>query len=95
MKFKEVSVIYLHLGQDTVVKTSNVLGIFDMDTSTVSKPTRDFLNLSEKNGNVINVSYELPKSFIVCNENGSLKVYISQISPMTLQKRAVSNKFVF
>lgn len=85
----------MHLGQDTVVRTTNILGIFDMDTSTVSKPTRDFLNLSEKNGNVINVSYELPKSFIVCNENGSLKVYISQISPMTLQKRAISKKLVF
>ena len=90
-----MSVIYLHLGESTVVKTSTILGIFDMDTSTVSKPTRDFLNLSEKQGNVINVSYELPKSFIVCNENGDLKVYISQISPATLQKRAVSKKFVF
>lgn len=89
-----MSIIYLHLGESTVVKTSTVLGIFDMDTSTVSKPTRDFLNLSEKKGNVINVSYELPKSFIVCNENGSLKVYISQISSATLQRRAVSNKFV-
>lgn len=66
-----------------------------MDTTTVSKPTRDFLNFSEKNGKVINVSYELPKSFIVCNEDGNLKVYISQISPSTLQKRAVSKKFVF
>lgn len=90
-----MSVIYLHLGESTVVKTSTILGIFDMDTSTVSKPTRDFLNLSEKQGNVINVSYELPKSFIVCNENGALKVYISQISSATLQRRAVSNKFVF
>ncbi len=88
-------VIYLHLGQDTVVKTSEILGIFDMDTSTVSKPTRDFLNFSEKKGNVINVSYELPKSFVICNENGKLKVYISQISPTTLQKRAVSKRMVF
>ncbi len=88
-------IIYLHLGQDTVVKTSDVIGIFDMDTSTVSKPTRDFLNFSEKQKNVINVSFELPKSFVVCNENGKLKVYISQISPSTLQRRAVSKKFVF
>ena len=88
-------IIYLHLGQDTVVKTADVIGIFDMDTSTVSKPTRDFLNFSEKQKNVINVSFELPKSFVVCNENGKLKVYISQISPSTLQRRAVSKKFVF
>lgn len=87
--------MYLHLGQDTVVKTADIIGIFDMDTSTVSKPTRDFLRISEKNYNVINVSFELPKSFVVCNEKGKLKVYISQISPATLQKRAVSKKFVF
>ncbi len=87
--------MYLHLGQDTVVKTADVIGIFDMDTSTVSKPTRDFLKFSERSGNVINVSFELPKSFVVCNENGKLKVYISQISPTTLQRRAVSKKFVF
>lgn len=78
-----------------MVKTADILGIFDMDTSTVSKPTRDFLNIAEKNGRVINVSFELPKSFIVCNEDGKLNVYISQISPVTLQKRAVSNKFQF
>ncbi|MBQ3550434.1 MAG: DUF370 domain-containing protein [Clostridia bacterium] len=87
--------MYLHLGQDTVVKTADILGIFDMDTSTVSKPTRDFLNIAEKNGRVINVSFELPKSFIVCNKGGKLNVYISQISPMTLQRRAVLNKFIF
>ena len=78
-----------------MVKTADILGIFDMDTSTVSKPTRDFLNIAEKNGRVINVSFELPKSFIVCNEDGKLNIYISQISPVTLQKRAVSNKFQF
>ena len=87
--------MYLHLGQDTVVKTADVIGIFDMDTSTVSKPTRDFLSFSERSGNVINVSFELPKSFVVCNENGKLKVYISQISPSTLQRRAVSKKLLF
>ena len=78
-----------------MVKTADILGIFDMDTSTVSNPTRDILNFAEKNGRVINVSFELPKSFIVCNEDGKLNVYISQISPVTLQKRAVSNKFQF
>lgn len=78
-----------------MVKTADILGIFDMDTSTVSKPTRDFLNIAEKNGRVINVSFELPKSFIVCNKGGKLNVYISQISPMTLQRRAVLNKFIF
>ena len=31
--------MYLHLGQDTVVKMSEVVGIFDLETSTISKIT--------------------------------------------------------
>lgn len=87
--------MYLHLGQDTVVKYDSIVGIFDMDTSTVSKFTRDFLNTAEKQGTVVNVSYELPKSFVVCNENGNLKIYISQLSSSTLQKRSASNKLLY
>ena len=79
--------MYLHLGQDTVVKTDTVIGIFDLDNATVSKKTRDFLTQAEKDGKVVNVTYELPKSFIVCNDKGKTKVYISQISSVTLLKR--------
>ncbi len=87
--------MYLHLGQDTLVKNDSVIGIFDMDTSTVAKPTRDFLNTAEKKGRVVNVSYELPKSFVVCKERDKLTVYISQLSSATLQKRSNSKKIFF
>ncbi len=80
--------MFLHLGQDTVVKFSDIIGIFDMDTTTVQKNSRIFLNKAEKKGEVVNVSFELPKSFILCNEKGKNKVYISQISSSTLQKRS-------
>lgn len=79
--------MYLHLGQDTVVKDSEILGIFDLDTSTISKHTRDFLAKSEKSGNVVNVSDELPKSFILCSSKKGDKLYISQLSSKTLLKR--------
>ena len=61
--------MYLHLGEKTVIRTDNIIGIFDLDNSTVSKNTRDFLADATKQGRVINVSYELPKSFVVCKEN--------------------------
>lgn len=80
--------MYLHLGQDTVVDFNDIIGIFDMDTTTVQKNSRVFLNKSEKRDEVVNVSFELPKSFIVCNKKGENKVYISQISSSTLQKRS-------
>ena len=77
--------MYLHLGQNTVVRTKEILGIFDLDTATVSAKTRAFLKTAQDAGKVISVSQELPKSFILC-ENGS--VYISQLSPATLLSRA-------
>ena len=82
--------MYLHLGQDIVVKKDNIIGIFDLDTTTISKISRNYINGAEKRGEVINVSYELPKSFIVCAKKKSKdkKVYISQISSQTLLKRS-------
>lgn len=79
--------MYLHLGEKTVIRTDDIIGIFDLDTSTISKNTRDFLSRCEKEKKVINVSFELPKSFILCKEKESYKVYISQISSQTLLKR--------
>ncbi len=77
--------MYIHLGNEIVVREDEIVGIFDLDTTTVSKHSRKFLEISEKQKKVINVSYELPKSFIVTKDK---KVYISQISTGTLQKRS-------
>ncbi len=80
--------MYLHLGGDTVIRTDNIVGIFDLENSTVSYKTREYLAAAEKNGKVINVSFELPKSFVVCIENSETKIYICQLSPVTLIRRA-------
>ncbi|MBQ2972906.1 MAG: DUF370 domain-containing protein [Clostridia bacterium] len=80
--------MYLHLGMDKVITFDEIIGIFDLDTTTVSKRTRDYLAKAEKAGIVENVCYDIPKSFIVCRDkNGNEKVYISQISSSTLLKR--------
>ena len=80
--------MYLHLGQDTVVLQKEIIGIFDIEKASLSKYTRDFLKLAEKKGRVVDVSYVMPKSFVLCVCDGNPTVYISQISPQTLKKRA-------
>ncbi len=83
--------MYLHLGQDTVITYDEILGIFDLEATTVSKATRNYLATATKTGRVVTVGYDLPKSFIVCrNKHGSTTVYISPISPSTLLKRSRS-----
>ena len=80
--------MYLHLGQDTVVRLDEIVGIFDMETATISKHSRQFLADAEKGGRVFNVSLELPKSFVVCmDDDGTETVYISQISSSPLLRR--------
>lgn len=80
--------MYLHLGQSTVIRTDSVIGIFDLDNSTVMKSTRDYLNKAQKDGVVVNVSDELPKSFTVtCDKKNGRRVYIAQPAVPTLIKR--------
>ena len=76
--------MYLYLGGDIVLKSDKIIGIFDMDTSTVSKVTRDFLNKAEKNKKIVYVNYELPKSFVVTGN----KIYVSPLNATTLLKRS-------
>ncbi len=81
--------MYLYLGQETVVPMREIVGIFDMDNTTISRSTRAFLAEAEQKGQVVTVSQELPKSFVVCeSEKNGRTVYISQISCATLLKRA-------
>jgi len=77
----------LHLGQSVVVPEADVIGIFDLDNTTGSHITRRFLGDAEKAGCVINVSDELPRSFIVTGRDRDITVYLSQLSPQTLLKR--------
>ena len=79
--------MYIHLGGDIVVRQDEIIGIFDLENTTVSQKTRSFLSFCEKRKEVINVSYELPKSFVLTNKKNKNKIYISQISPATLSNR--------
>ena len=82
--------MYLHLGNDVVINSEKIVAMFDIDACTVSKKTRDFLADAQKNGEVINVSYELPRSFVICSDCSKTKVYISQLSTKTLSRRKLS-----
>ena len=86
--------MYLHLGQSVVVPYRDVVGIFDLDNTSSSHLTRAFLERAEKEGRVVNVSDDLPRSFVLCTRaRGNSTVYLSQLSAATLLRRAESNSF--
>lgn len=86
--------MYLHLGNDIVVNMKDVVGVFDMDNTTVAKSSRKFLALAQKRSMVIDTTDELPKSYIVTHYRHETKVYLSSISPATLLKRAKSSNII-
>ena len=81
--------MYLHLGNETVVRTADVIGIFDLDrTTSTGSITRSFLQAAERELRVTNVAQDLPRSFVVCRDDSGTRVYLSQIAPATLCRRA-------
>ena len=78
--------MYLSIGNDMAVRMSSVIGIFDLDNTTVSKRGREFLSAAEKEGLVVPCD-DLPKAYILTAEYGLNKVYLTSLSSATLEKR--------
>ncbi len=79
--------MYLHIGNNYSVDVRDIVGIFDIENTTVEKCTKLLLERAEKEKKCIYTTYEMPKSFIITVKNGSERVYISQLSAATLRKR--------
>ena len=75
--------VYLHIGNKYSVDVRSIIGIFDMDNTTVTGITKKLLDKAEKEKRLFLATYELPKTFIVTEE----KIYISQLAASTLKKR--------
>ena len=82
--------MYLHLGQDVVVRGNEIIGIFDLEKTSISKRTKEYLANTTKKGQIVTVSYEMPKSFVITEKKGVSKTYISQISTAALLRRSVA-----
>ena len=80
--------MFLHLGSDVVVNMADVIAILDLDVTSTSKITREFLAVAEDEGFVVNVPGDLPKSFVITEIDKKSRVFVSPISSATLLKRA-------
>ena len=78
--------MYLSIGNDMAVREKNIIGIFDLDNTSTSKRTREFLESAEKDGLVVPCD-DLPKSFILTDEYSLQRVFLTSLSAATLEKR--------
>ena len=79
--------MYLSIGNDMAVRDRSIIGIFDLDNTTCSKHTRNFLSQAEKAGEVVTATEDIPKSFLLTSEFGMDRVYLCQFNAATLEKR--------
>ncbi|MDR1217846.1 MAG: DUF370 domain-containing protein [Oscillospiraceae bacterium] len=81
--------MYLHIGQNVVVPTDEIVGIFDIDNTTGSRITRDFLKRAEEAGNTVNISDDLPRTFVLRSggRGGEARIYLTQLAAATLHRR--------
>ena len=79
--------MYLELGNDLLVQSRTVVGIFDLDNTSWSKRTRLFLEAAQENGELIDAAEELPKSFVLTQEFGVQRIYLTKYNAAVLMKR--------
>ncbi len=78
--------MYLNIGNDMAVRDKSIIGIFDLDNTTTSRRTREFLERAEKEGQVVPCD-DLPKSFVLTAEYGLDRVFLTSLNAVTLEKR--------
>lgn len=76
--------MYLNLGSSVLINKKDVVGVFDLDTSTIGDITKDFLRRGEKNGSSVFVGNDIPKAFVVTTDK---KIYITTISAASIKGR--------
>ena len=78
--------MYLSIGNDMAVRDKSIIGIFDLDKTSVSKRTQLFLSKAEKQGQVVPCD-DRPKAFVLTAEYGLNRVYLTSLNVSTLEKR--------
>ena len=78
--------MYLSIGNDLAVRDKTVIGIFDLDNTTVTARGREFLSRAEREGQVVPCD-DLPKSYVLTVEYGMERVFLSGLSASTLERR--------
>ena len=80
--------MFLHLGKSESVSEKEIVGIFDIETATISAETKVFLAIKQEEKRIVNLCDDLPKSFVLTENELCESVYITQISARSLKKRA-------
>lgn len=80
--------MFMHLGGDVVISLKDIISIMDIESSSTSGVTKEFLKTAEDEGFIRRITENEEKSFILAEKDKKTIIYLSPISSVTLHKRA-------
>jgi hypothetical protein len=83
-----MTAMYIHLGGEKIIRSSELVAIFDISIEKSSKISKQYVNHAQQQKHVEMIGEEEAKSIVVTQNT----VFYSPISSTTLKKRA--NQFV-
>jgi hypothetical protein len=76
---------FVNMGRDTVLPADDIIGIFDLDSITVQKDSRNFINAAQAKGEIEDLTSDLPVTFVLCDgKQTKQRVLLSSFSLPTL-----------
>ena len=82
--------MYIHIGKDLVIRAEDVIGIFNLDYIKNTKEYRSFYANLEEKKQLINIAETQEKTFILVENQGKTKGYLTNIGANTIGKRKKS-----
>ena len=76
--------MYVSVGQDTVIRSRDVVSVCDIDKTSISSITRDFLKKAQEENRVIVAAGDIPVSFILLTDGS---VILSPLNTLTIKRR--------
>lgn len=78
---------YIQLEKGESIAKRRVIGIFDIETASLSEHTLALMRRKEAEKGVVSLSSDLPKSFLLSDDLYGDRIYLSGLSPESIKRR--------
>ena len=83
--------MYVHIGKDVIINSNDIIAILDIESLEKKKNLEDILQNLKISDKIIDVSEDNKKSLVILKKDNRVLGYITNISSITLGKRAENN----
>ena len=80
--------MYVHIGSDRMIRSSDIVGIFDLDGEITTADTKRFLRRVERDGNAVLAGDDLPRSFVLTSNDAGDGVIYTRLTTQAIAQRA-------